>query len=57
MPSFGGRVPKVAMERLKNIKGKEAGCILLSIYGNRALEDTFVEIEDGAKACGFKWVS
>lgn len=53
MPSFGGRVPAVAIERLKQINGNGARCTLVCVYGNRAYEDTIVEMEDAAKECGF----
>lgn len=36
MPSFGGRAPAVAIERLKKIAGKGAKCTLVCVYGNRA---------------------
>lgn len=54
MPSYGGRVPAIAAERLGKIKGGGAKCVLLCVYGNRAYEDTLVEMEDIAKECGFK---
>lgn len=54
MPSFGGRAPAVAIERLRTIRGNGAGCVLICVYGNRAYEDTLVEMEDAAKECGFK---
>ena len=57
MPSFGGRAPAVAMERLKQIKGNDAKCTLVCVYGNRAYEDTLVEMADAAKACGFRVVA
>ena len=53
MPSYGGRVPATAAERLSKIKGNGAKCTLLCVYGNRAYEDTLVEMEDTAKKCGF----
>lgn len=53
MPSFGGRAPSVAIERLKHIKGNDANCTIVCVYGNRAYEDTLVEMEDTAKECGF----
>ena len=52
MPSFGGRAPAVAIERLKQISGNGAKCTLVCVYGNRAYEDTLVEMEDAAKECG-----
>ncbi len=53
MPSFGGRAPAVAIERLKQIAGNSANCTLVCVYGNRAYEDTLAEMEDAAKMCGF----
>ena len=57
MPSFGGRAPAVAIERLKKIKGNGAKCTLVVVYGNRAYEDTLIEMEDAAKECGFSIVA
>ena len=57
MPSFGGRAPAVAMERLKQIAGNGAKCTLVCVYGNRAYEDTLVEMEDAAKECSFRVVA
>lgn len=53
LPSYGGRVPAIAAERLGKIKGGGAKCALLCVYGNRDYDDTLVEMEDIAKACGF----
>ncbi len=57
MPSFGGRAPAVAIRRLKQISGNDAKCTLVCVYGNRAYEDTLVEMEDAAKECGFKIIA
>ena len=57
MPSFGGRAPAVAIERLKKIAGNGAKCTLVCVYGNRAYEDTLVEMEDAAKECGFQVIA
>ena len=57
MPSFGGRAPAVAIERLKQIRGNGAKCTLVCVYGNRAYEDTLVEMEDAAKKCGFQVIA
>ncbi len=54
LPSFGGRLPAVAAERLSIVKGNSAKCVLVCVYGNRAYEDTLVEMEDIAVKCGFK---
>ena len=57
MPSFGGRAPAVAIERLKQITGNGAKCTLVCVYGNRAYEDTLAEMEDAAKESGFRIVA
>ncbi len=53
LPSYGGRVPTLAAERLANIHIDGMPCVLLCVYGNRAYEDTMIEIADLAKQCGF----
>ena len=46
VPSFGGRVPAVALEKFKDIDGKQTPCLLVVTYGNRAQEDTLIELKD-----------
>lgn len=53
LPSYGGRVPAAAAERLSRLKGNAASCVLLCVYGNRAYEDTLIEMMDVAEHCGF----
>lgn len=53
VPSFGGRVPSVAVERLSMLKRNGASGILVCVYGNRAYEDTLVELKDTVKNSGF----
>lgn len=57
VPSYGGRAPAVAVERLSRIKANGARAVLLCVYGNRAYEDTLVELEDAAKGCGFNVIA
>lgn len=57
VPSYGGRVPQTATERLSAIHGNGAKAVLLCVYGNRAYEDTLVELEDAAKQAGFRVVA
>lgn len=52
-PSFGGLAPQVALDRLKKFHGNNAKCILVCVYGNRAYEDTLVQMEDTATDAGF----
>jgi len=46
VPSYGGRVPALATEKIKRIHGNETRCIIVCVYGNRAYEDTLVELND-----------
>lgn len=57
VPSYGGRVPGTAAERLSAIRGNGARAILVCVYGNRAYEDTLVELQDIAKQAGFRVLS
>lgn len=54
IPSYGGRVPGIAAQRLSQIHGNGARCVLTCVYGNRAYEDTLVEMQDIAERCGFR---
>lgn len=57
VPSYSGRVPAVAAERLEALHGNGARAILVCVYGNRAYEDTLVELRDAACRGGFKVVA
>ena len=46
IPSYGGRVPATAARRLSHLCGNGAKAILVCVYGNRAYEDTLVELND-----------
>lgn len=57
VPSYGGRVPAVAVERLSMIQANGAKAVLVCVYGNRAYEDTLIELQDIAKQAGFQVVA
>lgn len=57
VPSYGGRVPAVAAERLAMLNGQGTRAVLVCVYGNRAYEDTLVELEDTAKQAGFRVIA
>lgn len=57
VPSYAGRVPAVAVERLAMLNGCGARAVLVCVYGNRAYEDTLVELEDTAKQSGFRVIA
>lgn len=57
VPSYGGRVPAVAAKRLSMLNGQGVRAILVCVYGNRAYEDTLVELEDIARQDGFQVIA
>lgn len=57
VPSFGGRVPVPAVDRLKKISGNKARTVLVVTYGNRAYDDTLVELKDIADERGFDCIA
>lgn len=57
VPSFGGRVPALAAQRLAEVHGNQARCVVVCVYGNRAYEDTLIELKDLAEQCGFQVVA
>lgn len=54
MPSYGGRVPAVALERLKQMQVDKTLAVLVVVFGNRAYDDTLLELKNEAAACGFQ---
>ena len=57
VPSYGGRVPAIAIDRLKKITGNGAKAVLNCVYGNRAWEDTLTELQDTLEEQGFRCVA
>lgn len=53
VPSYGGRVPAIALERLKAISANGAKAILVCVYGNREWDDTLTELQDTLESIGF----
>ncbi len=57
VPSYGGRVPETAARRLETCRGNGARAVLVCVYGNRAYEDTLVELADTARQAGFRVIA
>lgn len=57
VPSYGGRVPALATQRISKIHGNQAPCVIVCVYGNRAYEDTLIELKDVAEKSGFKVIA
>lgn len=57
MPVFAGRVPALAVERLKRIQANQAKCVIVAVYGNRAYDDALLEMQDVATEMGFRVIA
>lgn len=57
VPSYGGRVPEVVIPRISQITGNGCKTIIIGVYGNRAFEDTLVELYDIAQSSGFQVIA
>ena len=57
VPCYSGRVPEVAMQRLASIKANGTPVILVCVYGNRAFEDTLLELDNICSENGFMTIS
>lgn len=57
VPSYSGRVPSTAAERIAKIQGHDAKAIIVCVYGNRAYEDTLAEFQDIVQQAGFIVIS
>lgn len=56
-PAYGGRMPAVAAERLACIRANGARAVLMAVYGNRAIDDTLLEMQDVAAEAGFACIA
>ena len=56
-PVYGGRIPKLAKERILNIKGNGQKAIAVVVYGNRDYDDALLELSDLVKEQGFEIVA
>ena len=56
-PVYSGRIPAVAVNRIKKVKGAGTPAVLVAVYGNRAFEDALIELKDITEELGFKAVA
>lgn len=57
-PVYGGRIPALAIERLKNsIKSNGAKCVVIAVYGNRAYDDALLELYKTCKEMDFNVIA
>ncbi len=53
VPSFSGRVPQFIIPKLRQLGGNGAKAMLIATYGNRAFDDTLLELKDTMESCNF----
>ncbi len=53
VPVYYGRVAQTAAERFSFIRCREMPAVLIACYGNRAYEDSLLELKEMAESCGF----
>lgn len=53
VPSYGGRIPSVVTDMFHNVKADGTKAILVAVFGNRAIDDTLLELQDVLEASGF----
>lgn len=54
LPVYAGRLPRVAVERLKELNGADVPAVALVVYGNRAYDDALLELSDLCTKQGFR---
>jgi len=57
VPAFGGRIPHNACDKIKTFKGNGAKAVLVAVFGNRAIDDTLLELYDITISAGFNVVA
>ena len=53
VPSYGGRIPSTVTDMFCNVKADGTKAILVAVFGNRAIDDTLLELQDVLEASGF----
>ena len=56
-PVYGGRLPRLAAERLRAIRGSGALAVAAVVYGNRDYDDALLELKDICEENGFTVVA
>jgi ferredoxin len=57
IPVYAGRIPAMAIDRIRRFKGNGARAIAIAVYGNRDYDDALLELSDLLSANGFHVIS
>ncbi len=52
-PVYAGRIPKPMYDRMNQVKGNNTPCVNVAVFGNRAVDDALIEMQDVARQSGF----
>ena len=56
-PVYSGRVPTLAKKRIELIHGNNTPCVLFSVYGNRAFDNSLIELQQIVENNDFKAIA
>ena len=57
IPVYAGRVPEMAVDRIRKFKGEGTPAIAVAVYGNRDYDDALLELSDLLSENGFQVIS
>lgn len=57
VPVFGGRLPSLVSDRIRQINGMGKKAVTAVVYGVRAYEDALLELNDVMTECGFEIIA
>ena len=57
IPVYAGRVPEMAVERIRRFKGQGTPAVAVTVYGNRDYDDALLELSDLLSENGFQVIS
>lgn len=57
VPVYAGRVPAMAVERLRRFRGDRTPAVIVAVYGNRHYDDAVLELHDIMTECGFHTIA
>ena len=57
VPVYGGRLPTPAVERMHTFHSNHSPAVIIAVYGNRAYDDSLLELKDIVHNCGFRIIA
>lgn len=57
IPVYAGRVPEMAVDRIRRFKGEGTPAVAVAVYGNRDYDDALLELSDLLSENGFQVIS